>query len=243
MDAQQFPYEPDNADNKVTMPSSSTSDGKHYVKPYTLGEEIANSIISGIGTALAIAALVIMIVMAALHGNAWHIVSVTIFGATLIFSNLASTLYHSIAPPRAKRVLQIIDHVAIYFLIAGTYTPFAVVSLRGLWGWSILGVVWVLALLGLLIKLTPLDRVKGLSTASYVAMGWSVILVIKPLVEHVPAGGLWLLLAGGLCYTVGVIFFAWRKLRYGHAIWHVFVLAGSAFHFFAVLEYVIPHSG
>ncbi|MGB1581259.1 MAG: PAQR family membrane homeostasis protein TrhA [Nevskiales bacterium] len=209
-------------------------------KRYTVGEEIANSIVSGIGTALAIAGLVILIIAAAQRGDAWHIVSVSIFGTTLIFSHLASTLYHSIAPPRAKRVLQIIDHLAIYLLIAGTYTPFALVNLRGPWGWSLFAAIWVLALLGLLIKLTPLDRVRGLSTGFYVAMGWVVVVAIKPLIEQVESGGLWLLLAGGLCYTFGVVFYAWRKLKFGHAIWHVFVLAGSACHYFAVLGYVIP---
>ena len=207
---------------------------------YSLGEEIANSIVSGIGTALAIVGLVILIIAAVQRGDAWHVTSVSIFGSTLILSHLASTLYHSIAPPRAKRVLQIIDHLAIYLLIAGTYTPFALVNLRGPWGWSVFAAIWVLALLGLLIKLTPLDRVRGLSTGFYVAMGWVVVVAIKPMLEHVEAGGLWLLLAGGLCYTGGVVFYAWRKLKYGHAIWHVFVLAGSAFHYFAVLNYVIP---
>lgn len=209
-------------------------------KRYSVGEEIANSIVSGIGTALAMAGLVFLIIAAVQRGDAWHVISVSIFGSTLIFSHLASTLYHSIAPPRAKRVLQIIDHLAIYLLIAGTYTPFALVNLRGPWGWSLFAAIWVLALLGLLIKLTPLDRIRGLSTGFYVAMGWVVVVAIKPLMEQVEAGGLWLLLAGGLCYTGGVLFYAWRSLKFGHAIWHVFVLAGSACHYFAVLNYVIP---
>lgn len=209
-------------------------------KRYSVGEEIANSIVSGIGTALAIAGLVFLIIAAVQRGDAWHVISVSIFGSTLILSHLASTLYHSIAPPRAKRVLRVIDHLAIYLLIAGTYTPFALVNLRGPWGWSLFAVIWVLALLGLLIKLTPLDRVRGLSTGFYVAMGWVVVVAIKPLIEQVETGGLWLLLAGGLCYTGGVLFYAWRSLKFGHAIWHVFVLAGSACHYFAVLNYVIP---
>ncbi len=213
---------------------------ENHSKRYSVGEEIANSIVSGIGTALAMAGLVILIIVAVQRGDAWHVISVTIFGSTLIFSHLASTLYHSIAPPRAKRVLQIIDHLAIYLLIAGTYTPFALVNLRGPWGWSLFAAIWVLALLGLLIKLTPLDRIRGLSTGFYVAMGWVVVVAIKPLMEQVETGGLWLLLAGGLCYTGGVLFYAWRSLKFGHAIWHVFVLAGSACHYFAVLNYVIP---
>lgn len=211
-------------------------------KRYSLGEEIANSIVAGIGTAMSIAALVVLLVAAATQADVWAVVSVAIFGTTLILSHLASTLYHSIAPPRAKRVLQIIDHLAIYLLIAGTYTPFALVNLRGIWGWSLLVLIWLLALLGLLIKLTPLDKVRGLATGFYVAMGWLVVVAIKPLLEHVAAGGLWWLLAGGLCYTAGVGFYLWRQRKYSHAIWHVFVLAGSMCHFFAVLYYVIPYA-
>jgi len=207
---------------------------------YTLGEEIANAITSGIGTALSIAGLVIMVVYAALEGGVWHVVGVSIFGATLIFSHLASTLYHGIAPPRAKRVLKVFDHLAIYLLIAGTYTPFTLVNLRGPWGWSLFALIWFLAVSGVVIKLTSLNNIRYLSTVFYVAMGWTVLLVIKPMIDHVAMGGIWLLLAGGLSYTVGVLFYAWRSLPYNHAIWHLFVIGGSVFHFFAVLFYVIP---
>ena len=207
---------------------------------YTLGEEIANAVTSGIGTALSIAGMVILVVYAALYGTVWHIVAVSIFGTSLIFSHLASTLYHSIAPPRAKGVFRVIDHLAIYFLIAGTYTPFTLVNLRGVWGWSLLGLVWALGLAGVVIKTTSLRHVRYLSTSFYVAMGWTVVLVIRPLLENVAPGGIWLLLAGGVAYTVGVVFYAWDRMPYNHAIWHVFVIAGSACHFFAVLFYVIP---
>ena len=207
---------------------------------YTLGEEIANSIISGIASGLAVAALVVMVVRTALRGDGWHVTGCAIFGASLLLSNLSSTLYHAIAPPRAKRVFRVFDHLAIYFLIAGTYMPFVLVSLRGAWGWTLCGIVWGLAALGLAIKLTPLARVRGLSTGSYLAMGWTVLIAIKPVLAHVPLGGVWLLLEGGLCYTAGVIFYAWKRLPFSHAIWHLFVLAGNAFHVFAVLYYVIP---
>lgn len=207
---------------------------------YTLGEEIANAVTSGIGTALSIAGLVVMVVYAALDGSAWHVVGVSIFGASLIFSHLASTLYHAISPPRAKRVFRVIDHLAIYVLIAGTYTPFTLVNLRGAWGWSLLALIWLLGLAGVIIKTTALRRVPYLSTAFYVAMGWTVVLVIRPLLESVAPGGIWLLLAGGLSYTAGVAFFAWDRLPYNHAIWHLFVIGGSACHFFAVLFYVVP---
>ncbi|KEZ78967.1 PAQR family membrane homeostasis protein TrhA [Salinisphaera hydrothermalis] len=207
---------------------------------YTLGEEIANAVTSGIGTALSIAGLVVMVVYAALDGSAWHVVGVSIFGASLIFSHLASTLYHAISPPRAKHVFRVIDHLAIYVLIAGTYTPFTLVNLRGAWGWSLLVLIWLLGLAGVLIKTTALRRIRYLSTAFYVAMGWTVVLVIRPLLESVAPGGIWLLLAGGLSYTAGVAFFAWDRLPYNHAIWHLFVIGGSACHFFAVLFYVVP---
>lgn len=206
----------------------------------TLGEEIANAVTAGIGAAASIAGLVVMVVYAALEGDIWHIVGVSIFGTSLIFSHLASTLYHSIAPPRAKTVFRVIDHLAIYFLIAGTYTPFTLVNLRGAWGWSLLVLIWALGLAGVVIKTTSLRHVPYLSTAFYVAMGWTVVLVIRPLLEGVAAGGIWLLLTGGLAYTAGVVFYAWNRMPYNHAIWHLFVIGGSACHFFAVLFYVIP---
>ena len=160
---------------------------------YTLGEEIANSITSGIASGLSVAALVVMVVHAARRGDGWCVAACAIFGASLILSNLSSTLYHAIAPPRAKRVFRVFDHLSIYFLIAGTYMPFVLVSLRGAWGWTLCGIVWGLAALGLAIKLTPLHRVRGLSTGSYLAMGWTVLIAIKPVLAHVPLGGVWLL--------------------------------------------------
>lgn len=207
---------------------------------YTLGEEIANAITSGLGTALSIAGLVVLVVYAALKGGPWHVVSVSIFGASLIFSHLSSTLYHAIHPVRAKRLLKLVDHLAIYILIAGTYTPFTLVNLRGHWGWPLFVLIWGLGLAGVVIKTTRLSQVRYLSTAFYVAMGWTVVVVIKPLLDTVAPGGIWLLLAGGLAYTAGVAFYAWGRLPYNHAIWHLFVIGGSVFHFFAVLFYVVP---
>jgi hemolysin III len=207
---------------------------------YTVGEDIANSITSGIASGLSVAALVVMVVYAGLRGDGRCVTACAIFGASLILSNLSSTLYHALASPRAKRVFRVFDHLAIYFLIAGTYMPFVLVNLRGAWGWTLFGIVWGLVALGLAIKLTPLDRVRGLSTGLYLAMGWTALIAIKPVLAHVPLGGFWLLLDGGLCYTVGVIFYTWKRLPFSHAIWHLFVLAGNAFHVFAVLYYVIP---
>ncbi|MDA3920857.1 MAG: hemolysin III family protein [Salinisphaera sp.] len=207
---------------------------------YTHGEEVANAITSGIGTALSIAGLVVLVVYAALEGGVWRVIGVTIFGTSLIFSHLASTLYHAISRPQPKQVLKLVDHLAIYVLIAGTYTPFALVNLRGPWGWSLFVLIWLLGLSGVVIKTTRLAQVPFLSTAFYLAMGWTVIIVIKPLLAAVAPGGIWLLLAGGLSYTAGVAFYAWNRLPYNHAIWHLFVIGGSVFHFLAVLFYVVP---
>jgi hemolysin III len=203
-------------------------------------EEIANAITHGIGLLLSIAGFVVLLVLAALRGTAWHIVACSIYGATLICLYTASTLYHAVISPRVKRALRIFDHSAIYLLIAGTYTPFLLVSLRGPWGWSLFGVIWGLALAGVLFKFWFVERFVILSTAVYIAMGWLVVIAAKPVITHVPFTALIWLLAGGLAYTGGVIFFAAKRIPYSHAIWHLFVLAGSICHYFAVLSTVIP---
>jgi len=207
---------------------------------YSCAEEIANSITHGLGMLLSIAGLAVLIGFASAHGNAWHITACSIFGATLILSYTSSTLYHSIPQPAAKRVLKVIDHAAIYLLIAGTYTPFTLVNLRGPWGWSLFGTIWGLAILGIILKTTMLGKIAGISTAIYLAMGWIVVIAIKPMLSSVATGGLILLLLGGLAYSAGVIFYAWKRLPYNHAIWHLFVLTGSLCHYFAILFYVIP---
>jgi len=203
-------------------------------------EEIANAITHGIGLLLSVAGFVVLLVLAALRGTAWHIVACSIYGATLICLYTASTLYHAVVSPRVKRALRIFDHSAIYLLIAGTYTPFLLVSLRGPWGWSLFGVIWGLALAGVLFKFWFVERFAILSTVVYVAMGWLVVIAAKPVITHVPATALLWLFAGGLAYTGGVIFFAAKRIPYSHAIWHIFVLAGSICHYFAILSTVIP---
>ena len=203
-------------------------------------EEIANAITHGIGLLLSIAGFVVLLVLAALRGTAWHIVACSIYGATLICLYTASTLYHAVISPRVKRALRIFDHSAIYLLIAGTYTPFLLVSLRGPWGWSLFGVIWGLALVGVLFKFWFVERFAILSTAVYIAMGWLVVIAAKPVITHLPLTAIIWLLAGGLAYTGGVIFFAAKRIPYSHAIWHLFVLAGSICHYFAVLSTVIP---
>ena len=207
---------------------------------YTSGEEIANAVTHGLGLALSVAGLVILTVFASLRGGAWHVVSCSIYGATLVILYAASTFYHALPQPRAKSVFQLLDHSAIYMLIAGTYTPFTLVNLRGGWGWSLFGTVWGLAVVGTILEVFGRRRLKGLSLAFYLGMGWLVAIAAGPLVRNLAPGGLLLLGLGGLAYCLGVIFYVWRRLPYNHAVWHLFVLAGSALHFFSVLFYVIP---
>ncbi len=207
---------------------------------YGVGEEIANALTHGVGAVLAVSALVLMTVYSGLYGDAWHVVSSSVFGATLVLLYLASTLYHAVTAPRAKRLLRLLDHGAIFLLIAGTYTPFTLVSLRGPWGWSLFGVVWGLALVGVFFQAGLLRRWEFLRVGLYVAMGWVVVIAIKPLIASMELGGLLLLLGGGLAYTLGIVFYAWERLPFSHAVWHVFVLAGSCLHFFSVFFYVIP---
>lgn len=207
---------------------------------YSTGEEIANSVTHGVGVVLSIAGLAVLTAFSALYGSVWHMVSASIYGATQILLYAASTLYHSIPLPRAKAVLRFFDHSAIFLLIAGTYTPFALVNLRGPWGWTILAVVWGLAIAGIAMQGILLRQKAIINALPYVGMGWVMVIGVKPLLASVAPGGLILLLAGGLAYTGGVVFYVWKKLPYHHAIWHLFVLAGSVCHFFAVLFYVIP---
>lgn len=209
-------------------------------RSYTAGEELANSLTHGIGAAFGAAALALLAVFSALNGNAWHIVSCSIYGTTLILLYTASTLYHAIPFPRAKRVLKIVDHASIFLLIAGTYTPFLLVTLRGPWGWWLFGAVWAIAAAGIVMKLFWTGRFRYLSTGLYLAMGWIVMIALKPLVCSLPRGGLVLLGAGGLLYTLGTIFYLRKTMPFGHAIWHGFVLAASICHFFSILLYVIP---
>jgi hemolysin III len=206
----------------------------------TFVEELANSITHGVGLALSVAGFVVLLVLSILKGSAWHVVGCGIFGVTLVLAYLASTLYHSLHRSSFRDVLQTLDHSAIYLLIAGTYTPFTLINLRGLWGWTLFGLVWTLSLAGIVFKFLHGDRFKVVSTVGYVAMGWIAVIAIKPLLAALPVAGILWLFAGGLSYTVGVVFFAWKRLPFSHAVWHLFVMAGSICHYFAVLFYVLP---
>ena len=218
------------------MPATSAA----LLPRYSFADELASSVIHGVGIVLSIAGLATLVAFAALHGNALTVVACAVFGASLVLLYTASTLYHSVSVVSAKPALRAFDHIAIYVLIAGTYTPFTLIALPGMWGWSLFAAVWTLALLGSALELGLLGRYRKLAVLLYVGMGWIGMIAFKPLSEHLQSGGTALLLAGGLAYTLGVPFYLWRGLPYHHALWHVFVLAGSVLHFLAVLLYVIP---
>lgn len=198
-------------------------------------EEIANAIIHGVGVIFSIAALVILIVSSAIHGTAWHVVSFTLFGSSMVLLYLSSTLVHGFPAGRVKDFFEIMDHSAIYFFIAGTYTPFLFLVIKGTLGWTLFGIVWGLAIAGTVFKAFFVKRFLHTSTLLYVVMGWLMVLGWKPLLENVSSQGLLLLAIGGMLYTVGAVFYVWRGFTYHHAVWHVFVLAASILHFFAVM--------
>ena len=201
------------------------------------GEEAANALTHGVGLVASLVALPVLLVAAVARHDPWQVVGVAVFGTTLIALYAASTLYHAVAHPRAKRRLRLADHCAIYLLIAGTYTPFTLGVLRGAWGWSLLGVIWALAVSGVAFKMFGGLRFPRVSGVAYLLMGWTCLAAIGPIVARVPAQGVAWLVAGGLLYSLGMIFYASARLRYAHAVWHLFVLAGSGCHFLAVLWY------
>lgn len=204
----------------------------------TKTEEIANSVTHGLGALLGIAALVLTVVSAALHGTATQVVASSVYGSSLVVLYAASCVYHGLAQGRAKRVFRIVDHCAIYVLIAGTYTPFTLVTLSGAWGWWLFGAVWTLAAAGIAFQCLFVGRMVALSTAVYILMGWLAVVAAAPLLRALPRAGLVWLVAGGLFYSGGVAFFASQR-KYAHTVWHLFVLAGSACHFAAVYGYVV----
>ncbi len=207
-------------------------------KKYSIKEEFWNVLTHGFGLALSVLALTALVVYSSLYLNAWYIVSFSIYGATLVMLYLASTLFHSAKTKKWRLRLNVFDHSSIYFLIAGTYTPYLLISLRGPWGWSLFGVVWGFAIIGTILKLFFTGRYNKISTLMYVLMGWIIIIAIKPLIGSLSPEGIFWLAAGGLSYSFGAIFYLLNKVPYNHAIFHVFVLLGSIFHFISVFFYV-----
>jgi hemolysin III len=203
-------------------------------------EEIANCVTHGVGLVASLVGLPVLVITAAGRADAMHVIGCSVFAATLIALYAASTIYHGLQPSRTKHLFRLVDHVAIYLLIAGTYTPFTLGVLRGAWGWTLFGLVWSLAAIGIVFKTVLGFRYPRGSTVFYVLMGWVAVVAIEPITTHMPAAGIAWLVAGGLSYTAGVVFFAWEELRHSHAVWHCFVLGGSVCHFFAVLWYAAP---
>ncbi|WP_047982314.1 PAQR family membrane homeostasis protein TrhA [Ornithinibacillus contaminans] len=206
---------------------------------FSKGEEIANAITHGIGVILSIAGLVLLIVFSAFHGSAMHVVSFTIFGTTMVLLYTSSTLVHALPPGKAKDLFEIFDHSSIYLFIAGTYTPFTLLVIKGALGWSMFGIIWGLALAGIVFKAYFVKKFLFTSTILYLLMGWMVVIGWNRIVAGIDFGGVVLLGVGGLCYTIGTIFYMWRGFKYHHMVWHIFVLAGTACHFFSVLLYLL----
>ena len=207
---------------------------------YSTGEEIANSVTHGVAALLSIAGLVVMLSMMPVTAGAATITAAAVFGASMIFLYTASTLYHAIPNLRVKRILQVLDHSAIYVMIAGSYTPFCLVTLKGTTGTMLCIAVWSIALAGIILQPVLMKRAEWLNCLLYLLLGWCVVLVFEPLMAALPSAGIWLLAAGGVVYSLGVIFYLWERIPYNHAIWHLFVLGGTALQFFSVLFYVLP---
>lgn len=209
---------------------------------YSLGEEIANAITHGVGAALSIAALVALVFIAAMWGNGWHLASAIVYGVTMFLLYMASTLYHAITHPGARRVFKVIDHASIYLLIAGTYTPFTLVTIRDQGGWWLFAVVWALAAAGISLEAFWVNRPKWVSALIYLGMGWLAIFAIRPITQNLAPGGVWLLIGGGIAYSLGTIFYVLKKVKWMHPVWHLWVLAGSLLHFLSVMLYVFPRA-
>ncbi len=212
---------------------------RYRLVTYTEEEELANRLTHGFGALCSLVGMIVLLWLAAARHDPWRLASCAVYGGTLVLFYLMSTLYHSVRTPKIRYYFRILDHASIFLLIAGTYTPFTLVNMRGPWGWSIFAVIWALALGGVIMKIFMTGRLPIIGPILYIAMGWLIIIAIKPLLATVPAGGITFLFAGGCLYTIGVIFYAWDKIPFNHAIWHLFVLAASASHYTAILLYVV----
>lgn len=223
-----------------TAAKSELARSKRVIRAYSMGEEVANSIIHGVGVALSVAALTLLVVYGVKSSDGIKLASGLVYGISLVLEYTASTLYHSLTSERAKHVFKILDHCGIYLLIAGSYTPFTLVTLAGRGGPTWFAIVWAIAVVGISVEAFWTYRPRWISALAYLGMGWLVVLAIKPLVASLPVAGLWLLIAGGLAYTLGTVFYVLKKIPYMHAVWHLFVLGGSVCHFLAVVLYVMP---
>lgn len=222
--------------------TKSEKTGLECERAQTMGEEIANAITHGIGAVLSLGCFGVLVAFAAIRGDAWRIVSASIYGFMMFFMYLASTMYHAAVWPRAKRILNIFDHNAIYLMIAGSYTPFTLVALRAHnpgWAWAIFGLVWGLAIIGIIFQSCFINRFRMLSTVTYVLMGWVCVIAVYPLWKAIGTFGLCGIILGGIFYTSGVLFYILKHVKYMHAIWHIFVLGGTLIHFFTILFFVI----
>jgi len=207
---------------------------------YSEEEELVNRLTHGLGAVLGVAGMVFLLWRATAQGDPWRLTSCAIYGSTLVLFYTISTLYHSLRRPKLRNLFRILDHVSIFFIIAGTYTPFTLITLRGAWGWTLFGIVWGMALVGAVFKAFMVHRLRMLAPMFYLAMGWLIVIAIRPLLDALPWNGFLWLLCGGVAYTLGVVFYAWQKIPYNHAIWHLFVLGGSISHYLAIYYYVVP---
>ncbi len=208
---------------------------------YTVGEEIFNSVSHGVGVLLSVAALVLLVLFAVIYSDGLGLFGALMYGISLILLYTMSMTYHIVRNETAKRILRIFDHCSIFILIAGTYTPYLMGPLRSTLGWTIFGIIWGVTIFGIILNAINLEKFRILSLICYVLMGWGIVLSIKPLAEYLAPGGLWLLVAGGIVYTVGIIFYVMKKYRYMHSVWHLFVLAGSILHYLSILLYVLKN--
>lgn len=228
--------------NVIHFYITTKKEGIYMIKINTVLEEKLNAITHGIGTGLAVLALIFLIARAYIYGGHWHMIAAVIYGTSLILLYLASTLYHSFKREHIKSLFKIFDHSAIYILIAGNYTPFTLLSLHGTLGWTLFAIVWSIAIVGIIFKVFFVKRFKIFSTICYLIMGWLAVIMVKPLLAVLPSAAIYWLLAGGILYTIGTIFYLDKKIPYNHAVWHLFVLGGSISHFISIFKYVLPLS-
>jgi len=228
-------YEPPTTQKK---PPDRTRPSQKPLPEYTVGEEIANSVTHGVGTLLSLAGMVVLVVLSVLDGDALRIASFTVYGISLVLLHLSSTLYHALTPVRVKQVFRVFDHASIFVLIAGSYTPFLLLGVGGKLGWIMFAIVWALGINGVLFKVFFTGRFGVVSTIAYILMGWMAVFVFGPLVSHLPLTAILWLVGGGVSYTLGIVFYAWKRLPYAHMVWHLFVLTGAACHYVAVVGFL-----